>query len=232
MSNVAEGIVVGGVVLPGTEWVLRDPHAWFAPDYADAPPRKYWPITQMVFHWTGGMPHTSADAAQTVVRNMKARLRVDGTEMSVSCHFVVSWDGVVFQVCDLARMAIHAGRVLNRDGIGIEQCWPGTERQMMKLRANGYVQRRFADGNELDCMRPSEAMINASCRLAEALVVAPASARIQIPRVVPASTKRMRSRAAASFRGACEHVHSPGSKKLDCAGYVIDALAARGWARS
>jgi hypothetical protein len=163
---------------------------------------------------------------------MKARLRTDGSLMSVSCHFVVSWDGLVLQVCDLARKAIHAGTVLNRDGIGVEQCWPGSERQMVKLGAAGYVQRRTADGNPIDCMRPSEAMLASSCRLAETLAALPASTRVEIPRLVPATTARMKPAAAARFRGVCEHVHSPGSTKLDCAGYVVDALAGRGWARA
>lgn len=229
--RIETGILLHGVALPGTDWVLRDSRAWFAPDYADAPPRKHWPITQVVYHWTAGAAHVGPDAARTVVRNMKARLRPDGSQMSVSCHFVVGWDGRVFQVCDLARMAIHAGRVLNRDGIGVEQCWPGTERQMMRLGAAGYVQRRTADGHELDCMRPSEPMLEASCRLAETLAALPASTRVEIPRVVPAGAHRMKPGPAARFRGVCEHVHSPGSTKLDCAGYVVDALAARGWAR-
>ncbi len=226
------GILLNGAILPGTEWVVRDSRAWFAADDADAPPRRHWPITQGVFHWTGGTAKVGADAAAAVVRAMKGRLRDDGSLMSVSCHFVVSWDGIVTQVCDLARMAIHAGRVLNRDGYGVEQCWPGSEKQMVRLGAHGFVQRRIADGERIDCMKPAEVMIAASVRLAEVLASQAPSTRIVIPRRVPASSQRLRPAAAAAFRGVCEHVHSPGSTKLDCAGYVTDALVANGWARA
>lgn len=232
--TVERGIVLNGVVLPGTDFVLRDTLAWFDPvkDAADVPKRVHWPITQIVYHWTAGHAHLGGAAASRVVRAMKARLRTDGSLMSVSCHFVVSWDGLVFQVADLGRMAIHAGRVLNRDGIGVEQCWPGTERQMLKLGAAGQVQRRQCVEGPIDCMRPSESMLAASVRLAEAIAALPPSTRVHVPRVVPATTQRMKPAPAARFRGVCEHVHSPGSEKQDCAGYVVDALAAAGWARA
>jgi hypothetical protein len=228
------GLLLGGAVLPGTEWILRDSRAWFDPvaDAVDVPARRHWPITQAVYHWTGGHCHVGPDAAMRVVRAMKGRLRGDGSPMSVSCHFVVSWDGLVFQVADLDRMAIHAGRVLNRDGIGVEQCWPGYESQAVRLGVRGgQTTARAADGHRVSVLRPAEQMIDASVRLANTLASLPPSTRVRIPRVVPRDTGRMRPGAAAAFRGVCEHVHSPGSTKEDCAGLVIDALAASGWSR-
>ena len=232
MSYLLEtGILLNGQRLPGTDWILRDSRAWFAADDADAPPRRHWPVTTVTYHWTGGAAKVGPEAGRDVVRNMKARKRDDGSLMSVSCHFVVSWDGMVFQVADLARMTIHAGRVLNRDGIGVEQCWPGYEGQMLKLGGNGGVQRRLVNGSRVDCMMPSPLMLEASMRLAETLASLPSSTRIAVPRVV-APQRRLRPAEAAAFRGACEHASSPGSGKLDCAWYVTDALAANGWQRA
>jgi hypothetical protein len=231
MSRLETGILHRGVVLPGTGWILRDPLAWFDPDNADAPKRPGHLITQATFHWTAGRAHEGVDAARRVVRAMKARERPDGTLMSVSVHFVVTWDGRVFQVCDTGRMAIHAGRVINRASIGTELCWPGTESQMARLGLSGAVQRRQVGGRSLSTMRPSEELLGAAVRLAETLAGLPESTGIVIPRIVPAGTERMSPREARLYRGALEHCHSPGSEKVDCAGYVMDALATAGWSR-
>lgn len=231
--QVDAGVVLNGVVLPGTEWILRDSRAWFPPDLADAPPRRHWPVTQMVAHWTGGRCRVGPDAARGVVDAMKARLRDDGTLMSVSCHFVISWDGLVFQVCDLARMTIHAGRVLNRDGIGTEMCWPGYESQAIRLAQGGGSTPRTVAGRRISIQTPAETMIASMVRLAETLASLPASTRIAIPRIVPKDTARLKPGAAALFKGVCEHLHSPGSEKEDCAGVVCDALVERvGWKRA
>lgn len=233
MSYILEtGIVLRGQVLPGTSWVLRDSRAWFD-DLIDAPMRRTWPISQAVFHWTAGGAKVGPDTARDVVRNMKARKRPDGSLMSVSVTFVTSFDGMVFQVADLDRMCIHAGRVVNRASVSNENCFPGTETQMLRLGINGgYVERRTVGGHRIDCMKPSAAMIAANVRLAETLASLDPATGVAIPRIVPAGTERMSPAAAMRFRGSFEHCHAPGSTKLDHAGYVTDALAANGWKRT
>jgi hypothetical protein len=237
--KIDAGLVINGVVQPNTPHILRDSRAWFDPvaDAADAPPRKTWPITQACYHWTGGHHHVGADAALRVVRSMKARLRPDGSEMSVSCAFVISWDGMIFQVADLAVRAIHAGTVVNRCSVGVETCWSGYESQAKRLGIEGYqAQRRDVGGESVVCVRPSEALLSSCVVLAETLASLPATSGVQIPRAVPSSTKRYTGPQAARHRGALEHCHSPratgGPIKRDAAGFVVDALAGRGWARA
>lgn len=227
------GLVIKNVVQPGTDWILRDPAAWFETGSDDAPVRKRWPITKFVTHWTGGRCHEGPDAARRVVAAMKARLREDGTPMSVSIPFVATWDGLVFQTCDLGAMTIHAGRVLNDDSAAAEMCWPGYVSQARKLGiANPIEIPRIVNGHRVLVMKPSEAMVAAVVRLAETLASLPPSSGVAIPRIV-APQRRLSPKEARAARGLLAHASSPGSDKLDDAWMIGDALVERaGWKRA
>lgn len=227
------GLVIRGTVVPNTDWIIRDPDAWFDLGTADAPLRKRWPITKFTGHWTGGGVRTGIETARRVVAAMKARLREDGTPMSVSVPFVGSWDGLVFQTCDLAAMAIHAGRVVNEDSVAIELTWPGYLSQARKLKViDAIAMPRTVNGERVTCMKPSEKMMEACVRLAELLASLPESSGVKIPRIV-APDRRFKPHEARAFAGGMEHANSPGSSKLDAAGLVRDALVERaGWKRA
>jgi len=222
---IEHGIVIDGVVLPGTEWCLRDSEAWWSWDTpADRPDlrsRSGKPATLLVGHWTAGHPRTGPTAGPRVVRAMRARLREDGTPMSVSIHFVIGWDGLVWQTCDLATATVHVGRQINERSIGVECCWPGTQQQAHRLGVEGTFEERRVRGRSVRCLRPSDELVASWVRLARALTVAGVvPGKLEIPRVT--------ARTTMPIAGAGEHQHAP-TTKVDAAGYLLDALRADGW---
>ena len=231
------GIVIGGRVVPGTDIVQRSPTAWWSwDDPRDRPDLRRRPsrgdVTLLVGHWTGGPIREGEDAATRTVAAMKARERPDGSPMSVSVHFVVGWDGGVWQTADLAHATLHAGGVSPRS-IGVETCWPGTteqahaiasalERRSRPVHAGylGLPETRLVSGRRLRCLPPSEELLGGWVALAELLAALPAEHGIVIPRQVDVT----------AARGACEHQHAPRTTKSDAAGYLVEALERAGWA--
>jgi hypothetical protein len=151
---------------------------------------------------------------------MKARKREDGTPLDVGIHFVISWDGMVFQTCDLDTATVHVGsRLVNRSSIGVECCWPGTYRQARLLGVEGH---ELPGG----FLRPSEAMLASWVRLAETL-----ARHTQIPRQVPLTKRQFGRNENIGYRGAMEHWHVPGTTKIDAGGLLMQALSSAGWPR-
>lgn len=221
------GILLDGAPLPGSGWVVRDPRAWWERGERGTCERTAGSCV-LVGHWTGGRCHEGPDAARRVVRAMKARRRPDGSLMSVGVHFVISWDGIVTQTADLGIGTIHVSRDWNRRGIGVEVCWPGTERQARALgyHGGGVLPRRVA-GHGVRVYEPSDAAIAAWVRLAETL----AAALPDLPRELAPADRRMTRPEARRFRGAAEHFSAPHTEKVDAGGLLLGALAARGWVR-
>ena len=223
------GIVCAGEVIAGTEWVSRDPAAWWSwddpKDRPDLRSRHGKPATLLVYHWTAGNCRMGPDAARRVVQAMRARRREDGSLMDVSVHFVVSWDGIVTQCADLGVATVHVGRGINERSIGVELCWPGTWEQAGKLEQQhrSRMEVRNVRGHRVECMAPSSEMLAAAVRLGRTL--APASlplvpGRVEIPRVT--------AKTGMPIAGAGEHWCAP-TTKIDAAGYVLDGLRADGW---
>jgi hypothetical protein len=225
--TTATGILYRGTALPGTGWVMRDPAAWWADGERGTCERTVDAPEVLVGHWTGGRMHTGPDSACRVVRAMKARLREDGSPMAVGVHFIIGADGITHQTADLAHGTIHVSRDWNRRGVGVELCWPGTERQARRLgyQGGGVLPRRVA-GRGVRVYEPPDEQIAAWVRLAETL-----TAHLPIPRVVPAAAGRMTRAEARRWRGGAEHLHSASTRKVDAAGLLCDALAGAGWAR-
>lgn len=217
-----EGMVHDGRVIAGTEWVRRNSQAWWAwhepKDRPDLRERR-GDATLLVGHWTGGHCHEGDEAATKVVRAMKARLRADGSPMSVSVHFVVGWDGQVWQTADLKYAAIHAGKV-NGHSIGVETCWPGTYKNAQRLGIYGESVVGAVTKNHrpqrFQCLKPSDELLEGWRKLAETLTSLPAETGIVIPRQVDPHLKR----------GVGEHWMVPDSTKLDAAGFLVGHL---GW---
>jgi hypothetical protein len=237
--TVERGIVVGGVVVPGTEHVLRHRAGWWAwpKDRADLRQRaKGRDATLLVGHWTGGPIRIAEATAVEGVRIMKLRERDDGSLADVSCHFIVGWDGMIWQVADLSLDCVHAGNAANRGSIGVETAWPGYADNAAAiaraLRKNGrpvhpaYLEapeQRLALGRKVSCLPPSPELLAGWVRLAETLAALPAELGIVIPRQIAVRGSKRTS------RGACEHQHCAPFKKGDAAGYLVEALAAAGW---
>lgn len=223
----SRGIVVGGRVLEGTERVLRDPAAEWRRG-KDTRPRQ-WPITALVGHWTGGHHRTGPGAGRAVWKAMDSRKNADGSDMSVSVHFVVSWDGLIWQTLDLAEAAIHVGdRNINARSIGVECCWAGTAKQAARLGAvDVFVERRIVNCSSISCIRPSDEIIDAWRWLCEVLTSPSAkSLGIDIPRTCAPMGRQFSRPEMRAFRGVCEHFHVTGTTKVDAAGYLVEAL---GW---
>lgn len=235
-DEIHSGLVIGGEVVPGYDWISRHSRAWWdwedprdRPDLRKRPPGD---VTLLVGHWTAGPIRTLTDAPVRTVAAMKSRERVDGTPMSVSVHFVIGWDGGVWQTADLARVTVHAGGVSSKS-VGVECCWPGTAEQASAISGAlarrvrdvhpGYLtppQTRLVRGHKVRCLPPSVSMLEGWIRLAEGLSALPASYGIVIPRQIAS---------ARQPRGAMEHCDAPRTTKVDAAGYLTDVLALCGW---
>jgi len=240
---IEHGLLVAGAVVPGTDLVRRHPDAgWDWARHLDRPDLRKRPsgkdTTLLVGHWSGGPIRIGDDVAPLTVAAMRARKRPDGTLMDVSAHFVIGWDGQVWQLADLALATVHVGGGLNPRSIGVETAWPGTAKQADSIVAaltrrgkpvpEGYRQpreRRLVRRRPLVCLvclKPSKALLSGWVRLAELLAALPASTGIVIPRQLAK---------APGWRGVCEHQHAPKATKVDAAGYLVDALEAVGWGR-
>lgn len=216
-TTIERGIVVDGRVQPGTDFVLRDPAAWWQAGERGTRGRQGVAATVLCGHWTGGPPREGPDAGPRTVRAMRARTRDDGSPLDVGVHFVVSWDGLVWQCADLVVATTHVGhRAINRRSIGVETCWPGLASQADKLEVEGQRVRGWARGAPVLCVAPSDALLDAWVRLAEAL------ARLPAPVGIPRQTGSLAA-------GAIEHQLVPGTSKVDAAGLLLDALRRHGW---
>lgn len=240
------GLVVAGAVVPGTELVQRHPQAWWSwnvpadrPDLRQRKPGAV--IDQLGGHWTGGPIREGEDAAVRTVAAMRARARADGSLMDVSCHVVIGWDGGVWQVADLAVSTVHMGRAVNPRSIGVETTWPGYASQALAIRGaiaskgrqphagySGSVDVRTVRGRQVECLRPSAALVASWVALAELL----ADLSVRRPELGLRIPRRLAVPAPGRWpaKGALEHWQAPSAKKDDAAGYLVDALTAAGWA--
>lgn len=223
---IERGIVIGGVVQPRTEFVRRDSRAWWAPaDSNDVRPRGGNVVTLGLGHWTGGHHRTGEGAGPAIVRAIEARTRADGSDMAVSCGFVISWDGLVWQTADMLDATIHVGdRRTYLRSVGIECAWAGTVENARRLGiAVGATVSGMARGQAIQCVAPSAELVAGWRALCNALTAIQHPA-VAIPRrVVPyvADPKR------GPDRGICEHRDVPSTlRKVDAAGLLVGAL---GW---
>jgi hypothetical protein len=226
------GILIDGQIIPGTERVIRDPGAWWQAG-RETRPRAGSPIDMLIGHWTGGSTRTGPGAGRVLVRHMDARRGSDGvSDLSVSIHFGIAWDGGIWQCLDLAHGAVHVGhRPTIRRSIGVECMWPGTVRQAERLGSEGRIVRRQIDGRLVACLAPSDEMLDAWRWLAEALTSPAArAAGITIPRRT-LGLRRTLQWLAACGGGVGEHATLPRASdprrvKIDACGLLLDAL---GW---
>lgn len=217
--SVERGIVIAGQVLPGTERVIRDPAAWWDHGETGTRPRKGHRASLLCGHWTAGNARTGPTAGGKVVRAMKARKRSDGSQLDVGIHFVISWDGIIWQCADLSVATTHVGhRPTILASVGVECCWPGTVTQAVKLgMPDASPMRGSARGAAVKCYPPSDELIAAWRWLAEAL------ASTDHPLL---AVPRRRGSAAPQKPGVIEHMDVPASTKIDAAGLLVGAL---GW---
>lgn len=237
-ERFARGFVFDGRVLdvPGSERVIRDRLAWWDPevatDRADLR-RRHGPARVKGGHWTGGHCRTGMESARRVVDAMKARRKDDDGDgvvdaddplMDVSVGFVNSWDGLVFQTCDLRWATVHIGGGLNPVSIGTENTWPGTARQARRLGIAGRTERRRFGDRRIETLVPSPEMIRSYVDLCTML----SSPEMRAATRGAIALERVLATRARPRRGHLEHYQAP-SAKSDAADYLNDALRAAGW---
>lgn len=223
------GLLVAGELVPDTDWILRDPSAWWAPQMRGT--RKRAPVTDLlVGHWTAG-PCRTVEAGPRVVRSMRARTRADGSPLNVGIGFVVGWDGQVWQTADVTTATVHVGHgPTNGRSIGVECCWPGTAQQARRLGIPGDVERVTVAGRSLDVLLPSPALLAAWVRLAETLAALDGRGGVRIPQQVPEPlTGRLTAAQVRRWRGGLEHLSVPGTTKIDAAGLLLGPLLDADW---
>jgi hypothetical protein len=237
---IERGLVIAGRVIPGTEWCLRDPSAWFKPGSLGT--RERDPVVNVLAgHWTAGEAGTGSydDDGPRVFRVMRSRLRTDGTPMDVGVHFVIGAcpEDVTFanvwQLADPGLVAcVHVGdRSMNKRSIGVEVVSAGLpgpldtrHRPRTTVALLGRIRSvlRFYDGQ-----------LASWVRLANTLAALDGDAGISIPRTVPSTgaSARFSRVSMRTWQGAMEHLHVRSTQKVDAAGLLIDALSDAGWDR-
>lgn len=222
------GLVVAEKVIAGTERIHRGPDWWNPGDPGTR--RRAGLIDVETKHWTAG--HTGRTGPQ-VIRAMKARATA-AKPIETAIHFVVQWDGVIWQAADPGLTAVvHVGwSPIYRRSVGEEHCWPGSVRQATKLGEAGAGEHDNvqACGFRMEILRPALPMIEASVWLSETLASLEGEGGIFIPRQVPSELGRRFTREEGRrWAGVMEHINAPTTRKLDCAGRLLAALAEAGW---
>lgn len=228
--KLERGIIHGGRVLSKRfDRVLRDPSKMWTAGRETRP--RALPINLHVGHWTAGHCHEGQLAARVLFAAMESRKGKTGEDLTVSINFGITWDGLIFQFLDTrVAAAVHVGhRPTIKRSIGTECMWPGTASWAREL---GYSDRFNSEArkwgeNTIECMPPSEALLDAWRWLHDALCDASEETNgdIQIPRAITAPRRRMPAPELNRFKGAAEHGNLPTpSTKIDACGYLLDAI--------
>lgn len=244
----ARGLVIAGELVPGTDWIRRDPAFWWTSGRGTRPRARA--VDLLVGHWTAGEAGVRDpdgprgplgpydDDGPRVVRAMRSRLRADGSPMSVGITFVVGacdhgdeW-APVWQTMDPGLVgAVHVGMgSINARSIGVEVVSAGLPGRF-DARERPRV-RVPVLGRMLEVLRFYPGQLRSWIALAETLAALDGRGGIRIERRVPAplATRRMTRVEVARYSGAMEHLHVPTTKKIDAGGLLLEALAGAGWA--
>lgn len=223
--SIAHGIVVGGIVIPGTDRVIRDSCAWWT-EGRETRPRDGRPVDMLIGHWTAGPARVGPAAGKRLFDAMEARENKDGEDLSVSVQLSISWDGLIWQHADLETGCVHVGaRPIIRRSVGVECMWPGTTAQAARLGVAGASVRRPIDGVTASCLAPSDALLESWRWLADTLTGPDAGALgLRIPRRT-LGLRRTLGELTRSPGGVGEHATLPRGApvKIDACGLLMDA---------
>lgn len=234
--TLERGMLYQGRVIPGSEFVLRHPNAWYTRGDDDVYARME-PIRLVTSHWTAGPRRNGELAALRTYAAMQARRKDNGDEMSVSAQFVQSDDGFIFQLADLELCCIHADRAFNQRGISIEYAMPGTEARAQEIGRPETGVERLVAGTKVRALRPSQAALDTFLRFANLLVslqddrrfMLGSSPLFDLDRRAYTRRTRFTPPEMRQCSGAVEHYHAASTTKVDAAGWFVDHLAANGW---
>lgn len=220
------GALIGGEVLSGSDWILRDPDRWWSP--GDFGTRKKAEITTVLTgHWTAGeaggtrlLDRGGAHGPRVfdVMKNRKSRKT--GKPLNVSVAFVIGaphdpddpGEADVFQFMDPGLVAgVHVGRGwFNAKSIGVEVVSGGLPGKT-DSRKRPTVEIPDMLGKTREALIFYPAQIRAWKRLAEMLSGKSLPGGIEIPRHCPAedgkllTDRRFTNREARAWEGVHEH---------------------------
>lgn len=240
------GIVVANELVAGTDWCLRDPLAWWSRGLGTRQRAKV--VDLHLGHWTAGEAGTFDpdgpepltvydDDGPRVVRGMRARInKATGRPLNAGVHFVIgacdpaALYAPVWQTADFGLIAtVSVGRGdVNARAIATEVVSAGLPgRGDVRARPRSRVELLGAT-REVLAFYPGQ--IRSWVRLSETLASI-RSAGIAIPRRVPpfGASRRFEVREMAAYAGGLEHLHVPGTTKIDAGGLLTDALFEAGW---
>lgn len=245
---VERGLVLGGLVVPDTDWIIRDPAAWWHPNDPDrcARPRGEHQVEILCAHWTAGEAGSrrADDDGPFVYRVMRNRpsMKVPGQKLRVSIHFVIGASGDVWQTADpMTTVAMHVGTTdINSRSIGVEIVNKGAAPALRERPRK--ILRHIVAGVKTRQLAFYDAQLRAYVDLAELLVEHIATLPRQIPSertLAPFSdtitrrplTKRFTRPQSRRWRGAMEHYLDHATHKLDAGTQTLRALADAGWAQ-
>lgn len=240
------GAYIGGEILSGSDWILRDPSRWWSPgDFGTRP--KADVVTVLTGHWTAGEAGGSKNADRhgpRVFDVMKARKsKKTGGPLNVSVAFVIGAPadpddpGVakVWQFMDPGLVAgVHVGKGwFSSKSIGVEVVsgglpGPTDSRKRPQVEIDLLGRKRKA-------LRFYPAQIRAWLKLADLLSGKSLRGGIEIPRRAPAeggkllTSRRFTVKEAQRWEGVHEHWLTPGTTKVDAGAMLMDALVGSGW---
>jgi len=234
---IERGLRLDDEIIPGTDWILRDPEAWWGPGERGTRPRAAF-RTMLCGHWTAGeaTKRWLTDDGRHVVRAMKARKRPDGTKMKVAIDFVIgacepdAEYASIWQTADPALTAcVHVGRgQVNARAIGVEVVNAGLPGRADVRRRDRLT--RTVHGEELEQLAFYPGQLRTWVRLAETLASLQGRHGISIARRVPAELgEPMKLRELREFSGAIEHLQVPPHRKVDAGTQLLEALVEAGW---
>jgi len=240
------GAYIGGEILAGSDWILRDPTRWWSPgDFGTRP--KGEKVTVLTGHWTAGEAGGARRAnihGPRVFDVMKHRKSAKtGGPLNVSVAFVIGAPvepddpGIapVWQFLDPGLVAgVHVGRGwFNRKSIGVEVISGGLPGKT-DFRKRPQITAPFL-GKDRTALIFYPAQIRAWLKLADMLTGSCLPGGIEIPRKAPAkdgkllTSRRFTVKEAKRWEGCHEHFLTPGTTKVDAFGMLMGALVDHGW---
>ena len=191
---------------------------WKPGDYA-VRERKQKP-TLIVGHWTAGTGgKTFTDDLDTVWRRMRARKNPDGRPLKVSVHYLIGRDGRIARYADPATTVCYGcgNSDVNSRGIHVEVVSPGVGQPSERYPSD--IVERVVRGRKVRCLKFLPAQIDAWRWLVGHL-------SLSFPIYKPLThTNALTVRELRDFEaGVMEHLHVPGTTKIDAAGMLCEAL--------
>jgi hypothetical protein len=243
-------LIANGKEVPGTEWIIHDPNAWWAPTDHGADPQK-GTIVGITGHWTAGEAglNTFDDDGPFVVRGTKARKskKDPNKPMKVSFHFLIGACGPtdarakVWQVADIvSTRCTHVGsKTMNDKTLGVEIVNAAEPKALVGKRPrNKVIAEQLGKKIETLDFYPGQyqAWLDLCDLLSSDLVRNFTNGKVSIPRSVPADpngqlkTSRFTVKQLRSWTGGIvEHMHDPNTQKRDAGLLLVRKCLSHGY---